>query len=205
LGWQFVNTDQMTIVEERAPVISMRHRVRLNGGFPPVSAYRKHFADGFREAYNILRQRRTALAEDPSVVEAIDAVDARVLLRDTSTYSELQLQLLHPEFLKDGVDRSIELEWLARPLCASRAPSNARAAVYECERLAMEGLDVPRFARSSLGQLDASSAVDRDLWALFGGRDSSVLLARLSRLSPPHLRRQLHIAGAAITARYGDG
>ena len=43
----------------------------------------------------------------------------------------MHLHLLYPEYLEDELDRSIELEWLARPLCIRSKPSPGRVAVYE--------------------------------------------------------------------------
>jgi lantibiotic modifying enzyme len=95
-----------------------------------------------------------------------DDLGLRILVRSTTTYTRLHLHLMHPEFLKDGVDRSIELEWFARPLSGTTTPPKGRKLLYERERLAMENLDIPHFATSNWRSME-HEPYDEDLH--FGG------------------------------------
>ncbi|MEQ1910948.1 MAG: hypothetical protein ABMA15_19170, partial [Vicinamibacterales bacterium] len=102
-----------------------------------------------------------------------------------------------PEHLEDGIDRSIELEWLARPLCIKTAPSRGRVAVYEHERSAMERLDLPLFTTKTWRAMrhDPSTQEAR---AFGAPRDGKALKRRLAQLSDGDRRRQL----AAITRAF---
>jgi lantibiotic modifying enzyme len=76
--------------------------------------------------YSCFLVNRRRLISDDRLLRKFDDLELRVLVRGTATYTRLQLRLLHPEFLRDGVDRSIELEWLARPLTGTTSPQKGR-------------------------------------------------------------------------------
>ena len=141
--WRHSNTDQMTLVEG-APRETEQHRVRLNGKLGVAADYVRELKAGFRNAYGCLLEHRKQLQSHP-MMKRFDRLELRILLRDSATYGRMHLHLLYPEYLEDGIDRSIELEWLARPLCIRSKLSPGRVAVYEQERAAMERLDLPLF------------------------------------------------------------
>ena len=51
-------------------------------------------------------------------MSAFRGLKARCLLRMTKAYAQISARRLHPEFLRDGADSSIELERLARDFLA---------------------------------------------------------------------------------------
>jgi hypothetical protein len=122
-------------------------------------------------------------------------------VRNTATYTRLHLHLLHPEHLKDGIDRSIELEWLARPLGGTPKPQAGRIRLYEAERAAMERLDVPHFSTSEWRALGHDSD-DPDLLRMCGERDARALRRRLASLSLGDCDRQIAVIEEAIRSRY---
>jgi hypothetical protein len=93
--------------------------------------------------------------------------------------------MLHPariDLTAGGIDRSIELEWLARPLCARRKSPASRFRIYQHEVNAMEQLDIPRFDTAAWRDMRHAPASYEAL--VFGGaRDSSVLRRRLVKMS----------------------
>lgn len=200
-AWKSVNTDQMTLVEESKPVGSTTHRVRLAGRLPTVSDRLLPFLRGFEEAYSVIVANRHLLLADSPLLHGLDHLELRVLVRDTATYGRIQLHLLHPEFLRDGLDRSIELEWLARPLSAKETPQKGRALLYDGERMAMEELDIPHFGTSFWRQMEHGSN-DQDMFNLCGDRDSRVLLRRLAEFGPTDFSQQHAIVEDAVRSRF---
>lgn len=205
LAWQAINTDQMALSEDPGTSAAENHRVRLGGLLPPVAAYVDEVAEGFAAAYQCLLENRETLLADRVLLELFDGLELRVLLRGTLTYTAIHLHLLHPEYLADGIDRSLELEWLARPLGGPLSPQPGRAAIYEEERRAMERLDVPRFSSAvfATGAKNAADALrgDDDLAALYGDRDARVVERNLRRLSVADRDRQLALIEASIAPR----
>jgi type 2 lantibiotic biosynthesis protein LanM len=202
LAWESINTDQMTLSDAASLVGSTAHRVHLGDALPPVSDYLPSFLVGFQELYACLTANRRELISDDRFLSSFDNLELRILIRSTSTYTGLQLRLLHPEFLRDGLDRSIELEWLARPLSGTASPMKGRIFLYERERTAMELLDVPHFSTSEWKNTEDISG-DEDLMFLCAERDSQVLRRRLATFSPANCARQLAIIEEAVQARFG--
>lgn len=202
-AWHAVNTDQMTIsMESLAPATRMTHRVYFDGKHPSALEHLSSLLSGFQEVYDCLLDNRDRLAS-ASWLNMFDALNLRILVRSTVTYTRLQLHSLHPEFLQDGLDRSIELEWLARPL-SPRVKQEGPQRVYECERTSMERLDIPHFATADWrGAADAFD--DEEMRCLFGQRDSQVLIRRLQGLSRADCRRQLAIIEKAVRRRFANG
>ncbi|HEY7292346.1 MAG TPA: type 2 lanthipeptide synthetase LanM [Vicinamibacterales bacterium] len=195
--WHYVNTDQM-MFSEGVPRERQLHRVQIGERRPSASAYLRQFKDGFRAAYDCLLANRRELLADP-FLEKFDRLNLRVLLRDSSTYGRLHLHLLHPEFLEDGADRSIEIEWLARPLCIRNGVSRGRVRVYEHERQAMERLDLPHFDTLTWRRM-AHAASTQEARTFGGRRDARALRRRLEGLSQKDCRNQL----ALITRSLGE-
>jgi len=200
-AWRAVNTDQMYIVEDAGVVMSANHRVRLGDRRPTVADHLQDFLGGFKEAYGCLLANREKLIADDVLLATFDDLELRVLVRDTETYTRIHLHLLHPEYLEDGIDRSLELEWLARPLCATRSPRKGRFQVYEGERMAMERLDIPHFGTSRWRVMEHADD-DDDLLTFCGDRNSQVLQRRLVGLSKADCARQVAIIEEAILSRF---
>ena len=197
--WQYSNTDQMTL-SEGAPRERGLHRVQLGNTWPNVAEHLSAFKEGFRSVYECLLANRRSLAADP-VLELFNRLELRVLVRDSATYGRLHLHLLHPEFLEDGLDRSIELEWLARPLCIRTKPPRGRVRVYACERAAMERLDLPRFNTMAWREMRHDPATEEA--KTFGGRrDAHTVRRRLAALSAEACRRQVGFIVRSVRLKY---
>ncbi len=199
-AWGAVNTDQMRFtLEALGPAPDLPHRVRLGTRYPAVSEYTEQFIGGFERAYHRLISLRSRLLRS-RLLALFDGLDQRIIIRDTATYTALQLHLLQPKLLRDAIDRSIELEWLARPL-GIRARRLGRADLYMAELEAIEHLDVPRFTVSSWRSMRHGPA-DEPLWALGAPRDGDCLRQRLAALSAPDCSVQLNLIRNAIANRF---
>ncbi len=202
LAWHAINTDQMWVSGDAKYEAPLANRVRLANQQPSVADQLPAFLAGFKEMYFFLLEHRLQLLANDGLLAAFDNLELRILVRSTATYTRLHLHLLHPEFLKDGIDRSIELEWLARPLSGTMTPSKGRQLLYECERAAMESLDIPHFSTSTWRKMEHTSN-DEDLWLLYGERDSQVIRRRLANLNPPDYLRQSAIIVESVQSRFG--
>jgi lantibiotic modifying enzyme len=201
LAWQSINTDQMMLSGEMKFEAPMTHRVRLADRLPSVADHLSTFLEGFKAVYFYLLENKQRLLSDDRLLTSFEGLDLRILVRNTATYTRLHLYLMHPEFLKDGIDRSIELEWLARPLSGTVTPSKGRKLLYEHERAAMENLDIPHFNISIWRNMEHEPE-DEDLFLLCGERDSRVIRRRLSDLSMPDCSKQLEIIEEAVRSRF---
>lgn len=199
--WRNINTDQMTFADETGVETSMDHRVRLAGNYPSVSAHLPKIVEGFKEVYSLLLANRQKLLSNKRLFARFDGLELRILVRGSVTYGQIHLHLLHPQFLRDGIDRSLELEWLARPLCATTTPEKSRMLMYETERKAMECLDIPRFTTSAWKDVEFSLD-DPDMMNLCSARDSRVLRQRLAHLSSDDCAKQVALIENAVRSRF---
>ncbi len=201
MSWQAINTDQMILSRDEGSTAFPTHRVRLGERLPSVAEYLPAFIAGFSEMYELLLKNKYELASDEELLSCFDKLELRVLVRDTVTYTRIHLRLLHPELLKDGIDRSIELEWLARPLSGPKARTKPRLLIYNSERMAMENLDIPHFTASEWRSMEYSH-VD-ELILLWEDRDDRVLRRRLASLCPSDYSEQLTAIRESVERRFG--
>jgi type 2 lantibiotic biosynthesis protein LanM len=202
-AWTAIGTDQMSVGPGLRRLTFAGHRVRTISGYQDASAFRDAFVAGFVDGYDRLLDGRAELAGSDSVAAAMDKVEPRVLVRDTATYAALHTAILAPEFLHEEADRAVELEWLARPIAATRTPSPLRSALYRSELRAMQSLDIPRFTAAQFSTL-LSRSKDRPMMALLRPRSSRGFKSQLRRLSEADRDRQAAAVLQAIEARFSQ-
>lgn len=142
--WVDLGQDSMRVELSPQALGEGAHQLLLDG--QPVSV-RDHGAAlrrGFtRMACHALAQREAWCAPG-GPLEAFAACEARFVFRGTLIYGALLNRFTAPELSQEGVDRSLLLEALARPLLdADTAP--AVWPLLAAEREAMLRLDVPHF------------------------------------------------------------
>ena len=153
--WTRINTDRMA-KEPGGPRRVVRANVpRLDGAPLGLQEHGSEVVDGFRSLYAFLLDHREAfLTCDPLLALARQQV--RYVFRPTGIYARLLRGLHAADLMRDGADRSIELEKLGRRLVPPRElverPDERSLLwpVFAAERAAMEVYDVPFFtARAS--------------------------------------------------------
>lgn len=153
--WRHTNTGWMvpapaeTGPGESRNLPCIRGEPCLAGGY--VDAVRVGLARGWRA----LTEHRSALLAPGGPLEAFAGAEARLVLRHTRLYGAVLRRSLHPRLLASGVERSIELDVLCRPLL--RSDTRPRLwPVMGAERRDLEAGDVPVFTAR------AGSTVVRD-------------------------------------------
>lgn len=203
--WAHVNTDQMVLIDGDGDVTADPTPIRVDGKPIVGSDYIADVQSGFREMYGTLSRNAVEILEDGELLSLLNDVVPRVLIRDTSTYSRLQQHLLHPEFLRDGRDRTIELEWLARPLSATSLADDSMLDVYNLELSAMEDLDVPYFNARSVCSRDIAGNQSEFAELFLRKRDATAFIAILGKLDQENLQRQLELIKDSLSARFAHG
>jgi len=156
--WTRVNTDLMRIAngEVTAPFQGKNLPV-LDGASVPALGHLDDVLAGFRHTYALLAERRDDLLAAGGWLDRLGGQPVRFIFRHTSLYGALLERALHPRFLRDAADRSVELDVLAQPLL----DLEARPVVWpilRAERAALEQLDVPFFAtRADSRRLELST------------------------------------------------
>jgi lantibiotic modifying enzyme len=178
--------------------------IRIDGKPVAGSDYIEDVQSGFRDMYGTLSRNAGEILQDDELLSLLNDMIPRVLIRNTSTYSRLQHHLLHPEFLGDGRDRTLELEWLARPLSAASLADNSMLDIYSQELSAMEELDVPYFNMRSVSRSDIADDQSEFAELFLRRRDATAFIAILGKLDQENLQRQLELIKESLSARFAD-
>ncbi len=203
--WTHINTDRMTL--EDAPVqMQMQVHGPLLHGVPLRPA--EHSVDvvaGFQGMYCFLLAQRAALLADNSPLHELADQQVRFVYRATRTYGALMQKLLHPKYLRDGIERSIHLELLGRAVLPLEGPLRDKGertrwwSAFAAERQAMLQGDVPFFtARANSRALIV--APGQHIEACFEEPSFDLVVRRLKSLDEADLERQMALIHGALYA-----
>jgi type 2 lantibiotic biosynthesis protein LanM len=153
--WVGVHTDRMALEFAFAKLSAPENVPRLGDAPLGLQEYSPQVVDGFRRMYKFLLDHRDALLGSDQLLELAQE-KVRFVFRNTRVYGLLLRNLQKRRYLRDGVDRSIQLEQLGRaqvpPRGAVDQPDEKPLfwPVFAAERRAMEESDIPFFtARAS--------------------------------------------------------
>jgi type 2 lantibiotic biosynthesis protein LanM len=143
LKWNCVNTDNMKSSYEYGNILPQKNLPLLNSKAMPPNNYINEFVNGFRQMYNFLiNHKKTILNLDSPLLE-IASQQNRFIFRNTQLYYSILQKSLNPKFLRNGVDRSIQLDILSRGLLDSK--KNLLWSLLKAEVNALEQIDIPLF------------------------------------------------------------
>ena len=129
--WEGAGTDEMRFQRRHMEFTSEGHRPELAGTLVDVSRQGQAVANGFAQVYRILQDHRDELLATDGLLNQFAAVEVRVIVRATRTYSLLLQESNHPDLLQDGLDRDrlyaqLWRDVLAAPRLAQLVPAELR-------------------------------------------------------------------------------
>ncbi|MBB3033831.1 type 2 lanthipeptide synthetase LanM family protein [Alteriqipengyuania lutimaris] len=142
--WRAINTDAMTLHHEAIVVESIHHLPFLDGKPLHVGDHVEPVVEGFEETYRALVERRDALLAPGGGIDAMRGETLRVVFHPTRLYGLMLKRLGAPRSMRCGVDRSIEMEVMAR-FYLTQPGKRAFRRLLEAERAALERQDIPLF------------------------------------------------------------
>ncbi len=190
-----VNTDEAHLGEKAVTLDITAHLPVLEGKVIDSTEYRSSVQAGFIALYDVIANHRESLARD--MLQWFAGSTIRHLARPTEIYSVMAHCSLHPDYLRDEMERRALFErlfvdgygsaWLNRLLEA------------EIEDIAK--LDVPYFYR----EFDNESIFDSRGRAVSGIRfpsPSRIAVHQLSRLSDSDRNAQVQLIAIALNGEY---
>ncbi len=195
-GWTAINTDAMRW--EVAPVVTPEEHNRpvLQGAPQDLRAQAAAIEAGFSAVVGVFQRQHRALAAPDGPLAAFAGAETCFVFRAGQLYRQLLERCLDPRLLEDGADRSIELDFLVRPLLAEPALDGFWPLVPH-EHAALERLDLPRFTATVTGR-DLTLAPGVRLEGCFAGSAWADLLARLDGLDERCLDEQRDLLRASL-------
>lgn len=178
---QAVNTDQMGMMQEKIqPTPSSVSP--FAGSTGSLCAYTEDLVTGFEQMYCFLQSQQANLLQPDSCLMQFHQQQGRYLHRNTQIYVTVIHRALRPQFLRDGVDFSIELDQFCRPLLQLDEKPESWA-ILATERQAMAQLDIPHLKLDSASS-DLILNDDQRISHFFARSGYAGIIARIQSLSP---------------------
>lgn len=194
--WENINTDNMTLGHESARMLPQANAPSLEGVSLSPNDYVEELVDGFEQMYQFFVAQREAFLASDSPLTALAHQQIRCVFRPTQVYASVLQRSLQPQCLRDGADRSIELDVLSRVLLWSEF-KHPLWPLLKAELQALEQMDIPYFtAYSDSDALLVSS--NETIEQCFVQPSYNQVIARLRRLSDQDLAQQIAIIRSSL-------
>lgn len=171
LTWKDINTDGMDYRYEKKRRKAGANLPLLKGKPISLDNYTEQILQGFREAYRLLQAYKDLLSSESGPLRALFACEARFIFRPTVFYMLLLKRAYHPDYLRDGVDLSLQLDALTRSLIKVEQKPNIWPLI-RAEITALWQTDVPKFVARGDGNsltLDSGKIIagcfDESAWS----------------------------------------
>jgi type 2 lantibiotic biosynthesis protein LanM len=197
--WKSINTDQMQLTRMSKPK-AIRHNVVKLGNMPiPAEVHFTSVIDGFREMYQLLIDGREDLVASDGVILGFRELYFRVVFRNTRVYGGILQDAVRPQYLRDGMDISIRIDVLSRPLLFDTLkPSLWKIVAHE--HAALFRGDIPLFQiRGDCCDLDLAPSERVEGFCAESGFDS--VLRRLKNMGPGDLDLQVSYIRSSLQTR----
>ncbi|WP_164491689.1 type 2 lanthipeptide synthetase LanM family protein [Staphylospora marina] len=186
------NTDRMRMVNDYGKISAANNRPTLRGSEVKLSVYLPVLEQGFEEMYRWVMEHGESFKER---LYRFSDVQVRSILRSTMQYGNLLRQSVHPDFLRDGIDRDVLLHRLW--LDTDTMPS-LKAVVRSEKRDLTEG-DIP-FFHTRPGERHVRDSEGRRLDCEFPVSALEDVFQKIDALSPEDCRNQLQVVRMSILA-----
>ncbi len=202
--WKSPNTDAMKLDRIDAAMAPGADNLPVvNGSRVQAAGHVSAIVSGFARAYRTMLSHVSELLSADGPLAAFRRQEVRFILRNTSLYAGALERCLHPRFLRDGIDRGVQLDVLSRVFLTL----DARPAVWpivEAERCALEQMDIPLFtARADSTSLTLPTGVT--VQHCFRASAFDEVVARVGRLSASDLEAQCEIIRGSFRANAVHG
>ncbi|HEU5377775.1 MAG TPA: type 2 lanthipeptide synthetase LanM family protein [Ktedonobacteraceae bacterium] len=191
--WENAGTDEMRLVRKKRETSRRHNRPTLGGNEVQALAYCEQIVRGFTFTYRLLMARREELQRDLLPRFAHDEV--RFLARATRAYALFLFECLHPNELRDGLQR----ERLFDRLWASVKDRPYLRTLIADERADLQRGDVPFFATMP-GSHHVWTSRGEQIDHFFAQTGLEAASQRLVQLSEEDLARQSWMIQATFTS-----
>jgi type 2 lantibiotic biosynthesis protein LanM len=196
LKWQHINTDSMTLVQEEIKLQSKQNQPFKKGINQSLNNYSEELIDGFRQMYQLFGERKEELLAPNSPLTIFAKQKVRLVLRNTSVYASILQKSLNHKYLRDGVERSIQLDILARAFLASEE-KHPFWGILAPEKQALEQLDIPYFTADS-NSTEIAIDTQQKIEQFLNAPSYNDVLDRIKQLDDGDLGQQISIIRGSL-------
>jgi type 2 lantibiotic biosynthesis protein LanM len=196
--WEGYGTDEMRLKRVNPSVAPAQHRPTLDGRVASPLLFRRELEEGFVSLYQLLLSHRGELLAEGSPLFRFANVDIRIVFRPSQFYAYILTESIHPDLLRDAVDRDRHFDRLWYGIDRSTLADVAlRLLPVEQEDL-WRG-DIPCFTAGG-DSLDVRVSTGAILPGLLARSGVDMVAARLRDLGEEDLRKQLWYIRSSLAA-----
>lgn len=206
---EHINTDQMTLEYGPKTGAQTCYPV-LDDMSLTLEEHTAEVVTGFRWMYQFLVNQRNALLAVGSPLRELAHQQVRFVYRSTQVYFSIFQKLLHPMYLSNGCDLSVQLELLGRAVVPFEDPLRRKGKrplwwpVFAAERKSIEQADIPLFtAQTSSRNLIVIPG--QEIFSCFQQPSFELVVSRLQALGDKDLERQVGLIRSSMYAYVARG
>ncbi len=192
--WSFINTDRMKLVFTTGGKRVTRSLPVFLGREQPPDEYAEDIIAGFKNFYRIVIRNKQEVP-----VHLFAGKELRFIFRATRIYGLITKKLMNPMYMREGIDRSLQIEALCRPFLHSESPDPLWG-ILKSEIRQMEAADIPIF-RSLSDSAEITSPEGSVGTAFMTAPVYNQVIERLPSLDDDDLARQLKFIRASLLLR----
>ena len=178
--------------------VPMLNGIPLEGG-----DYLDEIVWGFEQMYRLLISHQQVLLAEDSPLAALQNVQVRFMFRMSQIYAKILQHIQSPKWLRNGIDRSIEIDHLSRAfLVVDEKPHYW--GILSKELQAMEQLDIPYFSACP-GSDELVLEPGESIAEYFQEPSYKTVQTQLENLSEADLARQVEIIKGCFYAEGKSG
>ncbi|WP_009630792.1 type 2 lanthipeptide synthetase LanM family protein [Synechocystis sp. PCC 7509] len=196
--WQAINTDDMHQQQELVTFPVEKNVPHLGKTALSANNYQAQIATGFEQMYRFLMVNKDRLVAKNSPLAAMKELQIRFIFRATRIYGTTLQNAWTPDYLKHGVDYSIELDRLSYAFLVAQNKPQAWS-ILNAELRAMEQLDIPFFTASAAS--DELNLANQTIVNYFQQPSYQQVLSQLQALNETDLSRQVAIIQGSFYAK----
>ncbi|OLT59665.1 type 2 lanthipeptide synthetase LanM family protein [Moorena bouillonii] len=198
--WKFINTDGMHLAPNKVIIPAGTNVVILDGKTVSAKNYVEEIVTGFEEIYHLLTKNREMLLGEESPLCALQFLKSRFSLRPTLTYGMVSKRSLSPQYLRNGADYSILIDFLSRHYLMGEENLGFKE-LLGAETTSLQQLDIPYFTVSCHSTaLELASA--QPIKHFFKTSSYQRLIAKIPSLDEEDVARQIKLIRASFYAKY---
>lgn len=198
--WKFINTDGMHLAPKTVIIPAGTNAVILDGKTISHNKYVEQIVTGFEEIYHLLSKNREILLGEESPISAFKLLKSRFILRPTITYGIISKRTLSPQYLRNGADYSLLIDFLSRDYLMGQEKSGLKK-ILSAEKKSLQQLDIPYFSVSCNSEsLDIQSA--KPINNFFKISSYQRLIAKIQSLDENDLALQIKLIRASFYAKF---
>ena len=199
---KYINRDAMHWVDESFEIDPHKNNsgVIFEGELQRPHEYRQQILAGFEDTYYFLINNREVLLGASGPLSWFINLPTRFVFRATQIYYKVWLSSLEAKCLRDGVDRQIQLEHLARAYLQEEIGVQRYWKLFREEIAALTQNDIPLFYMTT-DSLDLTTPGGDVIPGCFLTSGYQRVLGNLRNLSAADLQRQRRFIRQALVAK----